>query len=1133
MAAKEIPSYPQFNPSFDADIASKFEDWIEGLEALFQVVLAKPDTDDKPHKYKLLFHYMGQDCRKVFKRLENNGLGTGDYDLAKTALTTHFAPNQKDLFLMNQFLMTEQLDGETMDNYHIRLKEKITPIKMEDKDGKTCTELLLLSQLVAKCRDISLKKRALRDDMKLTDFLKAARSHETAEKEVSVMRGYTSSAPKLSEKTDVCALRRQHTRGKPQHRPREGKSQDRRPSSNSHSRKKMCIRCGDPYPHSDERPCRAVDAECDFCHRKGHYSKVCISKKKSGKQAPRNGRNVNSVNNDEVDDDDYFGFGIKMISTTPEEMSSSIITAVSQSKNGLYVDVSTDSGKVTFLADTGSPIDIISETTYKQNFSSYTLRDAEKPAYGYGPNGKDKVPIPILGTIDVTLRAHGKEITSSCHVLQGDAMNLLSFNSCTQLGFITVAAAEIHSVVSTVKLTPATAKDLFKDRFIGMGKMNIPPIKLHINKDVKPIRQRPYTIAFHNREKVEKELERLKIADIIEDSKGATPWISPIVPIHKDDGTLRITVDSRCINTAIDRENHPMPTLDDLIYWMNGSTIFSKIDLNKGYHQLELDEESRYITTFTTHVGLFRYKRLSFGINSAAEIFQKAVYDMVKDIKGVKNISDDIIIGTATDEEHDVALQKLYTRMKEYNVTANEKKCIFKAKKIKFYGNEFSDTGVSADYTKIEAIIRAPEPKDKAELRSFLGSTNYLSQYVQNYSSHTAVLRQLLRDDTKWVWKKKQQKAFQMLKDKMTDCQTLSYFNIDLTTEVIVDAGPEGLGAILTQIAKGGQLQVVGFGSRTLTDVEKHYSQTEREALGVVFGCEHFDKYLYGAAFLIKTDHKPLLGIMNNPTSTSTARLRRLCLRLQPYKCVLDYIQGKFNSADYLSRHPEKRTVHPPCTGKQIRITYINAIQYAAVTVPQIREATAGDETLQKVISLISSQRWFEGDESTNPYKKVRNELSLVDGLVMRGDLIVIPTRLRHAVVKSAHSSHQGIVKTKNLLRESVWFPSMSAMVEAEVKSCLPCQATKPGNPAKDDPTSRRSVGRSIYGFRRPVPYRRLHDGCNRRLQSVPICGHSYISYRESRNSTTRQTVLSHRIPGCTENGQRPTDERKLIHYVV
>ena len=192
---------------------------------------------------------------------------------------------------------------------------------------------------------------------------------------------------------------------------------------------------------------------------------------------------MNSVNNDEVDDDDYFGFGIKMISTTPEEMGSSIVTAVSQSKDGLYVDVSTDSGKVTFLADTGSPIDIISETTYKQNFSSYTLRDAEKPAYGYGPNGKDKVPIPILRTIDVTLRAHGKEITPSCHVLKGNAMNLLSFNLCIQLCFITVAAAEIHSVVSTVKLTPATAKD----RFIGMGKMNIPPIKLHINKDVKPI----------------------------------------------------------------------------------------------------------------------------------------------------------------------------------------------------------------------------------------------------------------------------------------------------------------------------------------------------------------------------------------------------------------------------------------------------------------------------------------------------------------------------------------------------------------------------------------------------------------------------------------------------------------------
>ena len=135
---------------------------------------------------------------------------------------------------------------------------------------------------------------------------------------------------------------------------------------------------------------------------------------------------------------------------------------------------------------------------------------------------------------------------------------------------------------------------------------------------------------------------------------------------------------------VIGHENHPMPTLDDLIYTMNSAKVFSKNDLNKGYHQLELDEESRYNTTFTTHMGLFRYKRLSFGINSVTEIFEKDIYAMVKDIKDVMDISDDIVVATANDEEHYIDLKKIYERMKQYNVTVNKKKCIFKARKIKF-----------------------------------------------------------------------------------------------------------------------------------------------------------------------------------------------------------------------------------------------------------------------------------------------------------------------------------------------------------------------------------------------------------------------------------------------------------------
>ena len=162
--------------------------------------------------------------------------------------------------------------------------------------------------------------------------------------------------------------------------------------------------------------------------------------------------------------------------------------------------------------------------------------------------------------------------------------------------------------------------------------------------------QKPRRVPFHVRGKVDEELECLKELDIIEDASGPAPWISPLVNVHKDNGSVRVCVDSRMINTAIERERNLMNTNEELIVELNGAKLFPKIDLNKGYHQLELSEESHYITTFAKHSGLYRYKRLCFGINSAAEVFQKAVVDMLQGVPGVKNMSDDIIVFSKTPE---------------------------------------------------------------------------------------------------------------------------------------------------------------------------------------------------------------------------------------------------------------------------------------------------------------------------------------------------------------------------------------------------------------------------------------------------------------------------------------------------
>lgn len=153
---------------------------------------------------------------------------------------------------------------------------------------------------------------------------------------------------------------------------------------------------------------------------------------------------------------------------------------------------------------------------------------------------------------------------------------------------------------------------------------------------------------------------------MIEKVDGPTPWISPVVIVPKKTGGVRVCVDMREANKAIKREKHPMPTLDDLISDLNGSTVFSKLDLTNAYHLLELDKESRYITTFTTHVGLRRYKRLMFGVNAASEIFQNAISELLNDIPGVKNLSDDIIVHGKTQKDHDISLVATLNRLHDH-----------------------------------------------------------------------------------------------------------------------------------------------------------------------------------------------------------------------------------------------------------------------------------------------------------------------------------------------------------------------------------------------------------------------------------------------------------------------------------
>ena len=295
--------------------------------------------------------------------------------------------------------------------------------------------------------------------------------------------------------------------------------------------------------------------------------------------------------------------------------------------------------------------------------------------------------------------------------------------------------------------------DQYADRFTGIGKLKNIQCKLHEDKTVQPIALPHRRIPFHVRKKVENELDKLLRLDIIEPVYNEpNPWVSPIHVVEKPHrpGEIRMCVDMRNVNTAIKRERHITPTIDDILAQVNGSTVFSKLDLNAGYHQIELAPESRHLTVFSTHKGLFRYKRLNFGVCSAAEVFQNAISSALRGLTGTLNISDDILVFGRTQQEHDARLVACLQRLRECNLTLNKDKCCFGKSHIEYFGHVFSSTGISPDKKKVDAIQNVSDPTNASEVRSFLGLVTYCSRFIPDLATVSAPLRELIKKDTPW-----------------------------------------------------------------------------------------------------------------------------------------------------------------------------------------------------------------------------------------------------------------------------------------------------------------------------------------------------------------------------------------------
>lgn len=789
-----------------------------------------------------------------------------------------------------------------------------------------------------------------------------------------------------------------------------------------------CLVCG--YKNHKTSECRFSKFKCRICDRKGHLRRMC----------PRNKvKHLEQGNDDDEGDDGEF---LKNISCPNGEP--------------LYETVCLEGRKFRCEIDSGSPVSVISEKTYKRWFSGVPLSPPAEKLFTY-----DGGTLNIIGVLNMNVEYLKHLALLSIYVVRDGGPPLLGrdFMREFKLELIsTIGYCKNVDVTTVMELTKLFPK-LFSNE---LGCFNKFEISLTLKDNAKPVFIKSRPVPFALKDRINAELERLVSLDILEPVKYSD-YASPIVPVLKNDGSVRICADYSCtINKQLLVERYPLPSVQELFTKLHNGEEYSKLDLSMAYMQFRINKKSQKLTCINTPRGLFNYTRLVFGLSSAPAIFQRAMESLVGDMEGVYCYLDDLVLTAENRVLHERKLKEVLCRLQDAGLTLRKDKCAFFQNEVSYLGYTIDKNGIRKNPDKVKAILDAAIPKNLNELQSFLGLINYYRNFVPNASSILSPLHFLLQKGVKWHWNYEQDAAFTCVKKMLASEQVLAHFITDAKTIVTVDASPVGLGAILSQEDRNGVERPVSYASRSLTPAEKKYSQIQKEATAIIFGVKKFHQFLYGRSepFTLRTDHKPLTVIFGNnrgiPEVTAN-RLQRYAIFLSAYNYNIEYVNSASNTADFLSRAlPVAKPVSEGEEGVRDEVAAYEHISFAVegclpVTRQDLQRETACDSILKSVAKYVANG-WprklsMLSNQSLKPYYLCRNDIALENGILMRGHKVIIPQSVRGRILEELHSSHFGIVKMKADARSRLWFPGIDAELEKLAGTCRVCAQLRPSPP--------------------------------------------------------------------------------------
>ena len=714
------------------------------------------------------------------------------------------------------------------------------------------------------------------------------------------------------------------------------------------------------------------------------------------------------------------------------------------------VKVGVNGKEIEMLIDTGSPVSILDRREANQ-VPGLKVRQTNLKLRSF--TGQE---LKVIGEATVTVQHAGQE--KQARVIVCDQPSRMPLLGREWLREIQVDWKNVWSIQQQNPLTLETVlarnKKVFED---GLGEMTV-EAHLTLKPGAVPKSVPARTIPYALLPKVNEELDRWVkegIAQKIETSEKTSGWGTPLVPVPKPTGEVRLCASyDVTVNPQLVVKQHPLPRAEDVFAGVNGN-VFCKLDLKNAYQQMKLDKESQDMTTVSTHRGLYRMCRLPFGIASCGALFQDAMERILGEQEGCKVYLDDVLVHGKDEKELLERLDGTLRKLKEHGLRLSREKCQFMKEEVLYLGWKISGQGIRPKDKGVEAVLNAPEPSDVQQLRSLLGSINYFAKLLPDLSTVLEPLYALTKKGAVWKWTRECREAVRAVKKMLAGPRVLMTYDPDLPVKLITDASSVGVGAALLHVLPDGTERPVAYASRSLTTTERKYAQVEKEAAAVAYGVSRFHHFLYGRKFTLVTDNRALsriLGPTKGLPSLAAARLQRYALLLATYSYSVELRKSEdMHVADSLSR------MSVPCSKEEEReineegvvgchVMYMDGTSQL-ITVQRVARETKRDPVLGRVLNYVRHGWPEETENDMRAYKQRQDELSTDFDCVLWGGRTVIPAKLRSAVLQELHQSHLGAAKMKNLARRYVWWPGLDAEIEGTARDCKACTEKKTAPP--------------------------------------------------------------------------------------